>query len=48
MTATDLFTKYRAHWQAMDEASLAAEIALWDGTPRGEALMMLQREKSNG
>jgi hypothetical protein len=45
MTAHELFAKYRAHWQAVDDASLAAEIALWDGTLRGEALMMLQRER---
>ncbi len=48
MTALDLLAKYRAHWQAMSDASLSAEIALWEGTSRGEALMMLQRERGNG
>ena len=45
MSADDLLSKYRTHWQTMDDASLSAEIALWEGTPRGDALAMLQRER---
>jgi hypothetical protein len=46
MNAVDLLNKHRPNWATMTPDSLSAEVALEAGTPRGEALAMLQAERT--
>lgn len=45
MTPTDLLNRNRPNWSLMTPDSLAAEVALERGTPRGDALAILLTER---
>jgi hypothetical protein len=45
MTATELLEAKRAGWQQLGDDALVHEIAMWIGTPEGEALLLLAVER---